>query len=59
VGTLPAARDLAFELTHLFERAKFSPHEIDVRMKDDAIETLTALRDELVAATEEHEPAVV
>lgn len=45
VRTLPAARDLAFELTHLFERAKFSPHEIDVRMKDDAIETLTALRD--------------
>ena len=44
---LPSARRLVFELTHLFERAKFSPHAIDAEMKDDAIATLATLRDEL------------
>jgi hypothetical protein len=34
-------------LTELFERAKFSPHAIDVAMKDDAIDALELLRDEL------------
>jgi uncharacterized protein DUF4129 len=34
-------------LTQLFERAKFSPHEIDSSMKDDAIEALAGLRAEL------------
>jgi hypothetical protein len=43
----PSARRLVFELTHLFERAKFSSHAIDAQMKDDAIATLAALRDEL------------
>jgi hypothetical protein len=43
----PSARRLVFELTHLFERAKFSSHAIDAEMKDDAIRTLAALRDEL------------
>ena len=43
----PPARRLLFELTHLFERAKFSPHAIDAEMKDDAIATLTSLRSEL------------
>jgi Domain of unknown function (DUF4129) len=45
----PSARRLVFELTHLFERAKFSSHAIDAEMKDDAIATLAALRDELRA----------
>jgi hypothetical protein len=36
-------------LTLLFERAKFSSHEVDATMKDDAIETLAALRTELEA----------
>ena len=58
VQTLPAARNLVFELTHLFERAKFSPHEIDAGMKTDAVETLTELRDQVVAANAEREPAV-
>jgi hypothetical protein len=48
-GRLPSARRLVFELTHLFEQAKFSPHAIDAGMKDDAIETLTQLRDDLRA----------
>jgi hypothetical protein len=43
----PAAR----RLTHLFERAKFSQHAIDMAMKDEAIEAVVALRDELRAET--------
>jgi hypothetical protein len=43
----PAAR----RLTHLFERAKFSHHSIDARMKDDAIDAVVNLRDELRAET--------
>ena len=46
-GRYPAARRLLFELTHLFERAKFSAEQVDAAMKDDAIETLIRLRDEL------------
>jgi hypothetical protein len=38
-------------LTSLFERARFSPHEIDARMKDDAIDALAGLRTELEVAT--------
>jgi hypothetical protein len=34
-------------LTQLFERAKFSPHEVDAGMKDEAIEALAGLRAEL------------
>ena len=34
-------------LTQLFSRAKFSPHEVDASMKDDAIEALAGLRAEL------------
>jgi hypothetical protein len=56
---LPAARDLVDALTRLFERAKFSPHEIDLAMKEEAVDTLTALRDGLVARQEEHDAAVV
>ena len=37
----------ARRLTQLFERARFSPHEIDGRMKEDAIEALSGLRAEL------------
>jgi len=41
----------ARRLTHLFERAKFSQHTIDVVMKDDAIDAVATLRDELTAET--------
>jgi hypothetical protein len=37
-------------ITKLFERARFSEHEIDQGMKDDAIESLTGLRAELLVA---------
>jgi Domain of unknown function (DUF4129) len=43
----PAAR----RLTHLFERAKFSQHTIDHGMKDEAIDAVQALRDELRTET--------
>ena len=45
-----SARRLVFELTHLFERAKFSPHAVDAEMKEDAIASLASLRDELRGA---------
>jgi hypothetical protein len=38
-------------ITKLFERARFSEHDIDQAMKDDAIESLTGLRAELLVAT--------
>ena len=37
-------------LTELFERAKFSPHAIDPAMKEEAIDALESLRDELRSA---------
>jgi len=40
-------------LTRLFERAKYSSHEVDATMKEDAIETLASVRAELEA--DEHE----
>lgn len=39
----------ARRLTRLFERARFSPHTIDERMKQDAIAALVAVRTELEA----------
>lgn len=38
-------------LTELFERAKFSPHAIDSAMKEEAIDALESLRDELRGAS--------
>jgi hypothetical protein len=39
-------------LTELFEYAKFSPHEIDPTMKENAIESLVAVREDLQAIRE-------
>jgi uncharacterized protein DUF4129 len=39
-------------LTQLYERAKFSPHEIDAAMKDEAIDALAGLRAELEPGAE-------
>jgi hypothetical protein len=47
---LNTSADAVSRLTALFERAKFSPHEIDSAMKRDAINALVAVRDELRAA---------
>lgn len=37
-------------LTGLFSRARYSPHDIDAQMKEDAIDALTGLRAELLAS---------
>jgi hypothetical protein len=44
-------------LTALFEWAKYSHHEPDPAMRDEAIDALVAVRDELRAPTEEQVPA--
>jgi hypothetical protein len=44
---LHASASSVFELTALFERAKFSSHEVDSAMKDEALAALVAVRDEL------------
>jgi hypothetical protein len=46
----PAA---AARLTRLFSEAKFSQHEVDPAMKEDAIDALVTVRDELRRAREE------
>ena len=40
----------ARRLTALFERAKFSQHEVGMEMKEEAIEALETVRDDLLAA---------
>jgi hypothetical protein len=50
---LDASRESVFELTALFERAKFSPHDVDEAMKHEAIAALTAVRDDLRAVQAE------
>jgi Domain of unknown function (DUF4129) len=47
-----ASAGAARRLTELFERAKFSQHEPDARMRDEAIDALEAIRDELWASSE-------
>jgi hypothetical protein len=46
---LQAGSPSARRLTHLFERAKFSQHTIDAEMKEEAIDAVVALREELSA----------
>ncbi|MGI8408233.1 MAG: DUF4129 domain-containing protein, partial [Actinomycetota bacterium] len=46
------SRKSAHQLTELFERARFSPHEIDVSMPAHALRALTAVRDDLAARAE-------
>ncbi|HEX6699405.1 MAG TPA: DUF4129 domain-containing protein [Gaiellaceae bacterium] len=47
---LEASPTPVFELTTLFERAKFSHHSIEPQLKDEAIDALVAVREELRAA---------
>jgi hypothetical protein len=47
---LHTSAEAVSKLTALFERAKFSHHEIDGGMEDEAIDALVAVRDELRAA---------
>jgi hypothetical protein len=54
LGIVEGSGHSARRLTRLFERARFSPHEIDQRMKDDAIESLVGLRAQLEAEAPRH-----
>jgi hypothetical protein len=56
LGELSGGRLAAARLTALFERARFSPHEIDAGMKAEAIEAIESLQADL-AATEAEEEA--
>jgi hypothetical protein len=47
---LTARTDAVKDLTSLFERAKFSRHEVDATMKQDAIDALRLIRDDLAGA---------
>lgn len=61
LGSLTLDPEASERLTSLFTRAKFSLHEIDVAMKEEAIEALQQVRDELRLAKErvdESGPAV-
>ena len=50
LGRLDVSAASIRRLTDLFERAKFSQHELDVEMKEEAISALEEVRDELRAA---------
>jgi hypothetical protein len=51
ITDLTGSGSAARRLTRLFERAKFSEHSIDEPMKDDAIEAVQAVRDDLRSLT--------
>lgn len=55
--SLEVSEGAATRITELFERAKFSQHAIDVGMKEDAIDALEELRDELRLARETRDVA--
>jgi uncharacterized protein DUF4129 len=55
LAELDASAGSVSRLTDLFERAKFSPHLVDLAMKEEAIDALVRLRDELV---QREEPAL-
>jgi len=59
LGVLAVSRAPARRLTALFERARFSPHEVDLAMKDDAIVALEQVRDELAASASAEETDAV
>jgi hypothetical protein len=44
---LDVSRSATFDLTELFERAKFSRHEIGPELRDEALDALATVRDEL------------
>lgn len=49
LGELRVRPEAALALTELFEHARFSDHEIDGGMKDEAIDALVSVRDDLRA----------
>jgi hypothetical protein len=57
LGELSGGRLAAARLTALFERARFSPHEINAEMKTEAIEAIESLQADLAATEAEAEAA--
>ena len=53
LGELNTSAGAIRHLTELFEWAKFSHHEPDPSMRDEAIDALVAVRDELARPVEE------
>ncbi len=53
LASLDTSGESVARLTELFERAKFSQHDPDPSMRDEAIDALTAVRDELRRPVEE------
>jgi Domain of unknown function (DUF4129) len=53
LGELRASGAALRRLTALFQWAKFSAHDVDARMRDEAIRALTLVRDELKANRQE------
>lgn len=50
LGVIEGSGHSARRLTRLFERARFSPHDVNQKMKSDAIESLVGLRAQLLEA---------
>jgi hypothetical protein len=57
LASLETSADAAERLTTLFEWAKFSHHEPEPSMRDEAVDALVAVREELRAPAEERVPA--
>ena len=55
LSSLELSRRAVSRLTSLFQTAKFSHHEVDTGMKEEAIDALVSARDELRAARERAE----
>ena len=53
LGELSGGRLAAARLTSLFERARFSPHEIDASMKAEAVDAIESLQADLAASEAE------
>ena len=59
LGRLDVDRRATRRLVDLFVRAEFSPHVVDAAMKDEAIDALVRVRDELRESAGLAEPAEV
>jgi hypothetical protein len=53
LGELDVSAEAIGRLTGLYEQARFSEHEVDARMKEDAIDAVENIRDQLRAAAPE------
>ena len=58
LGDLDVSERSVRRLTSLFEEAKFSDHEVGTAMKEEAIDTLEAVRDELRVASGSRSPVL-